>query len=115
MSLPTLPEIPETDEPTGTLPPSLRFLKGLVIALTLTMIFGVITVVGLLVTRMPTAFSAPGPSLPEGFALPEGVKAAAVTFGQGWVAVVTEDDRILIFGRDGQVRQEVDLAPGDAP
>ena len=113
--MPTLPDAPDTDEATGTLPPSLRFLKWLVIALTLTMIVGVITVVGLLVTRMPTAFSAPGPALPDGFALPEGTKAAAVTFGQGWVAVVTEDDRILIFGRDGQLRQEVELATGDAP
>jgi len=115
MSLPTLPDIPETDEATGTLPPSLRFLKWLVIVLTLTMIIGVITVVALLVTRMPTAFSAPGPSLPEGFALPEGARVEAVTFGQDWVAVVTTDQRILIFGRDGHLDQEVDLATGDTP
>lgn len=119
--MPTLPDAPETDDATGTLPPSLRLLKWLVIALTLTMIIGVITVVTLLVTRMPTAISAPGPvlppdfALPEDFALPAGVKAEAVTFGQGWVAVVTTDDRILIFGRDGQLRQEVVLAIGDAP
>lgn len=75
------------------------------------MIGGVITVVSLLVTRMPQAFSTVAPSLPEGFALPEGAQAQAVTFGEGWVAVVTEDDRILIFGRDGRLRQEVPLAP----
>ena len=117
--MPTLPDAPETDDApddaTGALPPSLRLLKWLVIALTLTMIIGVITVVTLLVTRMPTAFSAPGPVLPADFALPAGVKAEAVTFGQGWVAVVTTDDRILIFGRDGELRQVVDLAIGDAP
>ena len=97
------PEVPQ--------PPSLRFLKALVILLTLTMIAGVITVVAVLVTRMPQAFSAPGPTLPENFALPEGVEAQAVTFGEGWVAVVTGDDRILIFAADGRLRQEVRLTP----
>lgn len=97
------------DAPDPTLPPSLRLLKGLVIVLTLTMIGGVITVVGLLVTRMPQAFSAVGPSLPDGFTLPAGATAEAVTFGTGWIAVVTTDQRILIFGRDGTLRQEVTL------
>ena len=100
-----------TDAPDPALPPSLRLLKWLVVALTLTMIGGVITVVALLVTRMPQAFSAVGPSLPEGFALPAGVEAQAVTFGEGWVAVVTDDQRILIFGRDGRLRQEVAVTP----
>jgi Flp pilus assembly protein protease CpaA len=100
-----------TDAPDPALPPSLRFLKWLVIVLTLTMIGGVITVVGLLVTRMPQAFSAPAPSLPEGFTLPEGTTAEAVTFGDGWIAVVTADNRILIFGRDGQLRQDLAITP----
>ncbi|HOZ35330.1 MAG TPA: DUF6476 family protein [Tabrizicola sp.] len=104
MSEPVMPDAPDP-----TLPPSLRLLKGLVIVLTLTMIGGVITVVGLLVTRMPQAFSAVGPSLPDGFTLPAGAKAEAVTFGTGWIAVVTTDQRILIFGRDGTLRQEVTL------
>jgi Flp pilus assembly protein protease CpaA len=93
------------------LPPSLRLLKWLVIVLTLTMIGGVITVVALIVTRMPKAFVAAAPTVPENLVLPEGAKAEAVTFGTGWVAVVTEDDRILIFGRDGSLRQEVSIAP----
>jgi hypothetical protein len=100
-----------TEAPDPSLPPSLRFLKWLVILLTLTMIVGVITVVAVLVTRMPQAFSAVGPSLPEGFALPERAEAEAVTFGEGWIAVVTTDDRILIFAHDGRLRQEVRLAP----
>lgn len=75
------------------------------------MIGGVITVVGLLVTRMPQAFRAPAPSLPEGFTLPEGAEAEAVTFGTGWIAVVTQDDRILIFGRDGTLRQDIAISP----
>jgi Flp pilus assembly protein protease CpaA len=108
--MPNSPETP-TEAPDPALPPSLRFLKWLVILLTLTMIGGVITVVGLLVTRMPQAFSAPAPALPEGFSLPEGAEAEAVTFGTGWIAVVTTDDRILIFGRDGELRQEVVITP----
>ncbi len=93
------------------LPPSLRLLKWLVIVLTLTMIGGVITVVALIVTRMPTAFVPATPSIPEQMTLPEGTHPTAVTFGTGWVAVVTDDGRILIFNEDGALRQEVRLTP----
>lgn len=99
-----------TDTPDPALPPGLRLLKWLVILLTLTMIIGVITVVAVLVTRMPQAFTAT-PSLPDGLTLPAGAKAGAVTFGEGWIAVVTTDSRILIFGKDGTLRQEVAITP----
>ena len=95
-----------TEEP--ELPPSLRFLKRLVTVLTLTMIVGVITVVGLLVTRLQQAN--PLPTLPEGLTLPEGTSAAAVTFGAGWIAVVTADDRILIYDKNGRLLQDIKLA-----
>ena len=104
---------PETPDP--ILPPSLRLLKWLVVALTLTMIGGVITVVALLVTRMPQAVSTAGPDLPESLVLPEGVNAAAVTFGTGWIAVVTTDDRILILSPEGRLRQEIPILPDNAP
>ena len=68
------------------------------------MIVGVITVVGLLVTRMPVPIA--GPVLPDNLALPPGAKAAAITMGTGWIAVVTTDDRILIFDSAGNFRQE---------
>lgn len=110
MSDPTTPDTPEP-----VLPPSLRLLKWLVVALTLTMIGGVITVVGLLVTRMPQAFGTVGPELPDGFTLPAGAKAVAVTFGEGWIAVVTSDDRILIFNEDGTLRQDVAFLPPVTP
>ena len=103
------------DAPEAPLPPSLRLLKWLVIILTLTMIGGVITVVGLLVTRMPQAFSATAPILPEGLVLPEGLEPAAVTFGSGWIAVVTTDDRILIYGRNGTLRQDLRISPEPGP
>lgn len=92
------------------LPPSLRVLKGLVILLTLTMIAAVITVVALLVTRMPAALQQT-PALPAQIALPAGSRAMAITQGPDWFGVVTTDNRILIFNRDGSLRQEVAVAP----
>ncbi len=85
------------------LPPGLRFLKGLVIALTITMIAGVITIVALLVTKL----NGPVP-LPETISLPDGATAQAVTVGADWVGVVTTDNRILIFDRlTGALRQDI--------
>jgi Flp pilus assembly protein protease CpaA len=99
----------------ATLPPSLRFLKWLVILLTLTMIGGVITVVGLLVTRMPEAFGGQRLALPDNLELPDGARPAAVTFGTNWIAVVTTEDRILIFDTDGTLQQEIDISPSPGP
>jgi Flp pilus assembly protein protease CpaA len=99
------------DAPDAALPPSLRLLKWLVILLTLTMIGGVITVVGLLVTRMPEALRSSAPKVPTELTLPEGKTAAAVTFGTGWTAVVTTDDHILVFGKDGKLRQDIAISP----
>ena len=90
------------------LPPSLRWLKWLVTALTLTLILGVITIVGLLVTRLPLGTT---PSFPENLALPAGTEAQAITRGEGWVAVVTRDNRILIFDALGQLKQEITVTP----
>jgi len=106
-----------TDAPQGEgLPPSLRFLKWLVILLTLTMIGGVITVVGLLVTRMPQAFSRPAlPALPDTITLPDGAEAEAVTFGRGWTAIVTTDGRILMFDTEGRLAREIFLVTRPAP
>jgi hypothetical protein len=99
----------------AALPPGLRFLKWLVILLTLTMIVGVITVVVVLVTRIPQTFGRMAPDLPPALALPEGLTAGAVTFGRNWTAVVATDaagvERILIFGPDGALRQELLLEP----
>ncbi len=88
------------------LPPSLRWLKWLVTGLTLTLILGVITIVGLLVTRLPLPQAG---ALPEKLALPAGARPQAVTRGEGWFAVVTTDDRILIFDSSGRMTQEVQI------
>ncbi|MEY4695601.1 MAG: hypothetical protein RIT14_29 [Pseudomonadota bacterium] len=95
------------DAPQGQgLPFSLRALKWLVTVLTVTMIAGVITVVGLLVTRMPDGRA---PVLPESLILPEGTRARAVTTTADSLLVVTEDDRLLIFSRTGQFQREIPL------
>lgn len=91
------------------MPPSLRWLKGLVMTLTLTLIGGVLTVVWLLVTRLPMPGAHPG--LPPALQMPAGATAAAVTMGTGWVAVVTTDNRILIFGPEGRFWQEIAVKP----
>jgi hypothetical protein len=104
-------------DPVPALPPGLRFLRALVILLTLTMIVGVITVVGLLVTRIPAGFGAAGPAgrLPAAIVLPAGTTAAAATFGSGWIALVlTAGDgaqRIAVYAPDGRLLQEVALPP----
>ena len=56
------------------------------------MIVGTVVVVGLLTIRLRTP---PLPALPAAITLPDGAKAQAVTFGDGWVAVVTDGGQIL--------------------
>lgn len=77
---------------------SLRFLKTLVTVLTATMILGLLTIVILLVIRL----QAPRPPLfPDTLTLPEGTTPTAITRGDGWIGVVTGDNRILIFDPEG--------------
>lgn len=74
--------------------------------LTVVMIGGVLVIIALLVIRLQSD-EAP---LPAEIALPAGASAEAVTFGSGWIAVVSSDDRILIFDREtGALRQEIEI------
>ncbi|WP_347310626.1 DUF6476 family protein [Defluviimonas sp. SAOS-178_SWC] len=94
-------------------PPELRFLKVLVSVLAGTMILGLITIIALIVIRFPTAMSS-RPALPETVSLPEGVRAEAVTFGRGWIAVVTDTNEILILDpKSGALHQRVAIEPGN--
>ena len=72
----------------------------------ITMILGVIAVVATLVTRMPDSAR---PVLPDTLILPAGEVATAVTIGQGWFAVVTASQNILIFDQGGKLLQTVPL------
>ncbi len=72
------------------------------------MIVGLVAIVALLVIRFSSVSRAP--SLPETIALPDGITARAVTMGGDWYAVVTSDERILIFDREsGDLRQSVTI------
>ncbi len=95
-------------------PPRLRLLRRLVVALTATLIAGVIAIVGLLVIRLAAA---PAPlALPPVVRLPAGETARAVTLGSDWLAVVTVDgagqERIRVIDRaSGSSRGEAVIAP----
>ena len=99
------PETPPVDA--GTV----KYLRHLVTALTVTMILGFIIIVVLFVIRFSGGFG-PDPHvtrlLPDTIALPAGTTPLAFTRGPDWYAVVTEDDRILIFDLEtGALRQTI--------
>lgn len=72
--------------------------------LTAVMIGGVLVTFALIVIRL----SDRAPTLPDQVELPDGAKAQAVTIGNNWFAVVTDDNRILIFDKTtGRQRQEI--------
>lgn len=86
---------------------SLKFLRLLVTVLTLVMIVGFIVLIVFLVTRLPGRSSL---ALPDAIALPDGSAAVAFTQAEGWYAVVTADNRILIYDRKtGALKQSVDV------
>ncbi|WP_415183543.1 DUF6476 family protein [Phaeovulum sp.] len=86
--------------------PEIRFLKLLVTVLTGTMIAGLLTIIALLVIRLPSG-DAVIPQLPAHIVLPEGETVSALTFAKGYSVVVTASGKILIYGADGALRQSV--------
>ena len=70
------------------------------------MIAGFIALIATLIMRLP----ANTPVLPEELVLPDGARAVAFTQGADWYAIVTDDDRILIYDRtSGILRQTVTI------
>lgn len=102
----------ESDD-TSPLPPEVRFLKILVTTLAGVMIFGLLAIVGLLVTRLGSA--TPLPVLPQSVLLPEGASPVAVTFAQDWLVVVTTTGEILLFDRGGGPPVSRTPVPTSAP
>ena len=99
-----------TKAPEPVEPANLKFLRLLVTSLTAIMIVGVLVVIALLVTRLRDT----GPQLPAEITLPNGARATAFTQGQGWYAVVTDDNRLLVFNRtSGALVQEVAITAAD--
>jgi hypothetical protein len=92
-------------------PANLRWLRRLVTVLMVVMILGITLIVGLLFLRVNgVSTPADGLTLPDTIALPDGERALAVTAGDGWSAVVTETQRILVFdAQSGALRQTVEI------
>ncbi len=71
------------------------------------MIIGLLVIIGLFVIKFS---GGSGLDLPKEITLPDGTGATAFTQGPDWYAIITEDDRILIYDRDtGQLRQSVNI------
>lgn len=87
--------------------PELRFLKALVTVLAGTMIVGLIAIIGLLVIRLGGSSTPMVPNMPATITLPEGAKATAVTYGQGFVLVVTDQATVMMFDSDGRLRGQM--------
>ncbi|MCH2094742.1 MAG: DUF6476 family protein [Rhodobacteraceae bacterium] len=97
------PETDPVDEPAN-----LKFLRLLVTVLTGTMIAGLLVILTLIVIRYTDRRT----PLPEVITLPDGAMAATFTYGPDWYAVVTTDDRILIFNREtGKLAQTIQIKP----
>lgn len=82
--------------------------------LTLTMIAAGVILIWLFITRLPDRSAAPVAFLPDTLELPAGATVQAVTRGTGWYAIVVEMDgaeRIMIFGEDGSLHQEIAITP----
>ncbi len=76
------------------------------LALAVVMIAGFLALIVTLIVRL----SVEPQILPEGVALPDGARATAFTQGADWFAIVTDDDRILIFDRSsGALVQTVQI------
>ena len=76
------------------------------LTLTVVMILGFLVLIGAIVIRL----RADPPALPDTITLPDGATATAFTQGPHWYAVVTVDDRILIFDRaTGEMFQTVTI------
>ena len=90
-------------------PANLRVLRYMVLAMTIIFIVGfaiIVTVVYLQFVKSRNGFAS---NFPEFIELPEGSELHAFTQGRDWYAVVTQDDKILIYDSDGELMQSVDI------
>ena len=89
-------------------PVMIKYLRRLVTLLTATMIIGFIVIIALFVTRFSGGDVTNFPKLPNTITLPDGTEPTAFTQGSDWIAIVTTDDRILIYDRaTGALRQTI--------
>ena len=82
--------------------PMLRYLRALVTGLAVVMGVGILAIVAILWLRL--GGGAPLPELPANIALPQGARVESLSFAKDWIVVVTEAGEILLYDRDGQLR-----------
>ncbi len=88
----------------------LKVLRRLVVALLVVMIAGIVVMTTVITIRALRLESPP--VFPDSIAIPEGHAITAVTRGTDWIAVVTNQDRILVFDPTGQeLRQSIEIEP----
>ena len=72
------------------------------------MILGLLTMIALFVIRLGPGTATPLP-LPDEIVLPGDAKALSVTWGKDHYAVITNDDRVLVFDRSGNLKKTVEI------
>ncbi|MEB8385743.1 DUF6476 family protein [Rhodobacteraceae bacterium KMM 6894] len=102
------PSQPPSGDPGPLDPGMIKYLRRLVTVLSATMIIGFIVLIALFVTRFSGGQPPNLPEFPAALTLPDNATATAFTQGTDWIAVVTADDRILIYDRtSGALRQTI--------
>ena len=91
-------------------PATVRRLARLVTGLTVVMILGIITVVGLMVVRLNRIDPLP---LPDQITLPDGLTADAVTLTAERILIVSGAEILVFDRRTGSLEQTLSLAPTD--
>ncbi|KGJ04602.1 hypothetical protein IT41_09595 [Paracoccus halophilus] len=84
--------------------PMLRWLRILVTLLAAVMGLGVLVIAALLWLRLSEASL---PDLPDSITLPDGARAEALTFARDWLVVVTDSGEVLLYDRQGRLRDRV--------
>lgn len=90
---------------------TLKWLKVLVMTLTITIIVGFVIIVGLFIAKFNSFGPASPAVLPDRISLPDGTAPEAFTVTAEWYAVITADGEILVYDRaDGALRKRIQIA-----
>jgi hypothetical protein len=87
-------------------PKNLKFLRLLVIVLTITMICGIITLVLMIVIKMPNYNNTFSIQLPEEIILPDNMKVETFSIGSNHYLIVTKNDEVLIYDRKTNILKQ---------
>lgn len=97
-----------TENQPDTEPANLRLLRRLVTTLMIVLIIGFVIIVGLFVMRFGSGDVQP--DLPDAISLPDGTRPKAVTYGDGWIAVVAADQLLFYDASSGALIKSVEIA-----